>query len=84
MRGDLELDAEVAVAEHLDRLALADGAGGDELVDADRPALGEQLRRARPTLTTWYSTRKRFLKPLSFGSRMWIGIWPPSNPAGTW
>ena len=39
---------------------------------------------SRPALTTWYSTLKRFLKPLSFGSRMWSGIWPPSKPAGTW
>ena len=39
---------------------------------------------SRATFTTWNSTRKRFLKPLSFGSRMCIGIWPPSKPAGTW
>ena len=84
MRGDVELDAaEVAGAEHLDRLALADRAGRDQLVDADRAALGEQLGEPA-RLTTWYSTRKRFLKPLSLGSRMWSGIWPPSKPAGTW
>jgi hypothetical protein len=34
---------EVAVAEDLDQLARADRTGGDELVDADRAALGEQL-----------------------------------------
>src|SRR4029453_12784708 len=31
-------------------------------------------------LTTWYSTRNGFLKPRSFGARMWYGSWPPSNP----
>ena len=36
-----------------------------------------------PTLTTSYSVRNRLRKPFSFGSRMWIGIWPPSNVAGT-
>ena len=36
-----------------------------------------------PTLTTSYSVRNRLRKPLSLGSRMWIGIWPPSNVAGT-
>src|SRR5215207_9197104 len=46
------------------------------------PPSGNNLARSS-TLTTWYSTRKRFLKPLSLGSRMWIGICPPSNPAGT-
>jgi hypothetical protein len=35
-----------------------------------------------PTLTTSYSTRARFRKPWSFGIRMWIGVWPPSNQAG--
>src|SRR5690606_38298541 len=33
-------------------------------------------------LMAWYSTRNGFLKPLSFGTRMCSGIWPPSNPAG--
>src|SRR6478752_2310538 len=32
-----------------------------------------------PTLTTSYSVLKRFLKPRSFGIRMWRGVWPPSN-----
>jgi hypothetical protein len=36
-----------------------------------------------PTLTGWYSVRKRLRKPRSFGSRMWIGIWPPSKAADT-
>ena len=35
-----------------------------------------------PTFTTSYSTRKRFLKPRSFGMRMWSGVWPPSNQGG--
>src|SRR5215475_1829658 len=44
VRGDVELDrAEVAVAQHLDLLTLADRARVDKLVDADRAALGEQL-----------------------------------------
>src|SRR3954447_4478490 len=38
----------------------------------------------RSRLTTWNSTLKGFLKPLSLGSRMWIGIWPPSKAGGTW
>ncbi len=36
------------------------------------------------TLTTWNSTLFGFLKPLSLGSRMCIGICPPSKDAGTW
>ena len=35
-----------------------------------------------PTFTTSYSTLKRFLKPRSFGMRMWSGVWPPSNQGG--
>src|SRR5262245_5062584 len=35
-------------------------------------------------LTTWYSTRNGLRKPLSFGTRMCSGIWPPSKDAGTW
>src|SRR3954453_14542437 len=38
----------------------------------------------RSRFTTWNSTLNGFLKPLSLGSRMWIGIWPPSKLAGTW
>src|SRR5690606_26509666 len=34
--------------------------------------------------TTWYSVRKGFLNPRSFGRRMCRGICPPSKPAGTW
>src|SRR5687767_566870 len=33
-------------------------------------------------LMAWYSTRKGFLNPLSFGSRMCSGIWPPSKFIG--
>src|SRR5690606_16286199 len=33
--------------------------------------------------TTWYSVRKGFLKPRSFGARMCSGIWPPSKPTRT-
>ena len=36
----------------------------------------------RPTLTTSYSIRKRFLNPRSFGIRWWSGVWPPSNQGG--
>jgi hypothetical protein len=36
----------------------------------------------RPRFSGAYSTRKRFLKPCSFGVRMWSGVWPPSNQAG--
>ena len=79
VRADLQRDRDVAVAEHLDGLALADRARGD------------QRRRRRPSppsgnsaassarLTTWYSTRNGFLKPLSLGSRMCSGICPPSK-----
>ena len=35
-------------------------------------------------LTTWYSVRNGFVKPLSLGSRMCSGICPPSKAAGTW
>ena len=35
-----------------------------------------------PTFTTSYSTLNRFLKPRSFGMRMWSGVWPPSNQGG--
>jgi hypothetical protein len=35
-----------------------------------------------PTLTTSYSIRLMLRKPRSFGIRMWIGVWPPSNQAG--
>ena len=35
-----------------------------------------------PTLTTSYSILNRFLKPRSFGMRMWSGVWPPSNQGG--
>jgi hypothetical protein len=38
----------------------------------------------RSRLTTWNSTLNGFLKPFSFGSRMWMGICPPSKLAGTW
>src|SRR3954465_12459531 len=47
------------------------------------PPSGKSSPR-RSRFTTWNSTRKGFLKPFSFGSRMWIGIWPPSKAAGTW
>ena len=40
---DLQRHAEVAVAEHLHGLALADGALGDQVLDADRAAVREQL-----------------------------------------
>ena len=77
-------DGQVAVAEHLDELAVADGTGGDEVVDADRAALREQRGETRSRLTTWYSVRNRLVKPLSLGSRMCSGICPPSKDAGTW
>ena len=35
-----------------------------------------------PTFTTSYSILNRFLKPRSFGMRMWSGVWPPSNQGG--
>src|SRR5262249_18526885 len=38
---------------------------------------------SRSTFTTWYSTRNRLRKPLSLGSRMWRGIWPPSKAGET-
>src|SRR4029078_5938379 len=47
------------------------------------PPSGKRKPR-RSRLTTWNSTLNGFLKPLSFGSRMWSGIWPPSKAAGTW
>src|SRR3954471_1149806 len=36
---------------------------------------------SRSRLTTWKTTLFLFLKPFSFGSRMWMGIRPPSNAA---
>src|SRR4029079_8415544 len=47
------------------------------------PPSGKSSPR-RSRFTTWNSTLNGFLKPLSFGSRMWSGIWPPSKAAGTW
>src|SRR5262249_8416072 len=38
---------------------------------------------SRSTFTTWYSIRNRLRKPLSLGSRMWRGIWPPSKAGET-
>ena len=35
-----------------------------------------------PMFTTSYSILNRFLKPRSFGMRMWSGVWPPSNQGG--
>src|SRR5690606_25113442 len=42
VRTDLNGDADLALAEHLDQLVLADRARGDQLVLTDRAALGEQ------------------------------------------
>src|ERR1700750_2736501 len=42
------------------------------------PPSGKSRSRS-PTFTTWYSTRNRLRKPLSFGSRMCRGLWPPSE-----
>src|SRR5688572_23474776 len=39
----LDGDLDLALAQHLDALALADRALGDELVDGDAATLGEQL-----------------------------------------
>ena len=36
----------------------------------------------RPRFTTSYWILNGFLKPRSFGMRMWIGVWPPSNQGG--
>ena len=84
MRGDLQLDpAEFTVAQHLDRrpgrTAPASASESGETV----PPSGKSSA-SRATFTTWYSIRKRLRKPFSFGSRMWIGIWPPSKPGETW
>src|SRR4051794_5560079 len=46
------------------------------------PPCGNALFRS-PTLTTPYSVRNRLRKPLSLGSRIWIGICPPSKVDGT-
>src|SRR5699024_2162583 len=43
LRGDVELDAHLAGTEHLDGLVLAHRTLGDELLDRDGAALGEQL-----------------------------------------
>ena len=40
--GDVDLDGQLAVAEHLDQGVLAHRARGDQLVDTDGAALGEQ------------------------------------------
>src|SRR6185312_7426347 len=42
VRAHRQRDAEVAVAEHLDRLVAPDGAGLDQLLRTHRAALGEQ------------------------------------------
>ena len=88
VRAHLQRHREVALAEDLDRLALADGALGDQRVDGDLAALGEQLGEAVEVDDLELDLRNGFLKPFSFGSRMWIGIWPPSkSPApgsGPW
>ncbi len=47
------------------------------------PPSGNRLP-SRSRLTTWNSSLKGFLNPFSLGSRMWIGIWPPSKATGTW
>ena len=73
---------DLAVAEHLDQLALADGTLGDEVLDGDRRHPRGYSSASRSRLTTWYSTRNGFLKPCSFGSRMCSGICPPSKPVG--
>src|SRR5580765_6160720 len=41
--GHVDLDADLAGAEHLDRLALADRTLGDQVRDGDGATLGEQL-----------------------------------------
>src|SRR5580765_4143434 len=42
VRGHVHRDADLAGAQHLDQLVGADRAGGDEVLDADGAALGEQ------------------------------------------
>ena len=77
---DGELLGELAVAEDLDRRGLRlDDALGEQRVDVDDVTLGEEVLEAA-TFTIAYSTRKRFLKPGSFGSRIASGFWPPSKP----
>src|SRR5581483_5919667 len=44
VRGDLDLDGDVARAEHLDRLVLANQTFGDEVLLGDRTGLREGLR----------------------------------------
>ena len=65
VRGDLQLHAaEVAGAEHLDRLALADRALGHQLVDGRPRRPRGTARPSRSRLTTWYSTLERVLEAL--------------------
>src|SRR5690606_11976060 len=47
LSGDVELDAHLALTQHLDGLVLADSALGDEVLDRDGAALGEQLLQGR-------------------------------------
>src|SRR5690606_13824842 len=47
LSGDVELDAHLALTQHLDGLVLADSALGDEILDRDGAALGEQLLQGR-------------------------------------
>ena len=82
VRGDVDLDGQLAVGEHLDERVLAHRTGGHQLVDTDVAALGEQLGDVAD-VDDLVLGAEPVLKPLSFGSRMWIGIWPPSNVAGT-
>ena len=43
LRAHLDGDGDVALAEDLDRVAVADGALGDEVVDGDGATLGEEV-----------------------------------------
>ena len=73
---------ELAPAEDLDQAAL-----GHEAVRAEHAGVDHRCRRRELSsvsrLTTTYSTRNGFLKPLAFGVRRWIGVWPPSNRGAT-
>ena len=78
-----DLDRDLAGAEHLDRVAVAHGALGDEVGHGHVATLGEQRREA-VEVDDLELHLNGFLKPRSFGRRMWSGMAPPSKRSGTW
>ena len=83
MRGHLECDRDVAGAEDLDRRPLDRMApAATRICDANRATIRKQL--TQPIQIHYLVLHpKGFLKPRSFGNRIWSGICPPSKFCGT-